>query len=130
MSKVKSSPNRDEITKLGDQAKTDPEALEVLRDAYEAESQIAPGSQYDLLNKPVLYMGVNFIFVGILRKVTLDQVLLEDPALVFDTGEWDAKEWANVRSMCTPFMLIERAGGGGMIPIPKSKLIPNPRAGK
>jgi hypothetical protein len=102
---------------LAEQATSDPGALAVLRDLHEE----ATGGQHPLAGKPVLWMGLNFMFAGRLLGFTLDQVVLENPILVYDTGEWDAPAWATSRPMGCRRGYFDR-GGGAMFEISEAKI--------
>jgi hypothetical protein len=117
-SKLKTSgPKAKELQDLGRQAQIDPDALAVLQDAYEESA-----GHHPLIGKPILYMGVNFMFSGMLERITLDQVTLTRAQLIYDTGEIGQREWQSAVDIPGGRIYLERAGGGTMFEVPDSKI--------
>ena len=52
-----------------------------------------------LLGERVTFFGLNYIYVGNLAGVNDKFVLLEDPAIVYETGPFGDKEWKDAQSL-------------------------------
>ena len=52
-----------------------------------------------LMGKKVLLMCASYFYTGLLVGVNETCVKLQDPAIVYDTGEWSKKQWADSQSM-------------------------------
>lgn len=46
-----------------------------------------------LLGEKVILFCSNYFYSGILKGVNSDCVLLENPSIIYDTGEWSLKNW-------------------------------------
>ena len=54
-----------------------------------------------LLGKTVMIETPNFNYTGILSGVNKDDILLDEPSTVFDTGAYTAKTWADSQRLPT-----------------------------
>lgn len=52
-----------------------------------------------LLGEKVLLMCANYFYTGKLVGVNAQYVMLKDPAIVYETGEWSANTYANVQPL-------------------------------
>lgn len=55
-----------------------------------------------LLGQRVTLLCMNYIYTGVLSGVNDTFVQLTEPKLVYETGEWTAKEWKDAQSMPSP----------------------------
>jgi len=62
-----------------------------------------------LLGEKVLLMCGNYFYAGILEGVNSDCVLLKDPQIVYETGEWSAKTYATVEKLPAAQWYVQRA---------------------
>ena len=62
-----------------------------------------------LLNKSVLLLCMNYFYTGTLVGVNETCVLLENPSIVYDTGEWSADRWADAQSLHVNELYVQRA---------------------
>lgn len=63
----------------------------------------------DLKGKQVLVLCSNYFYAGVLDNVTHDLVILRDPSIVYETGEWSAKDWARAERLPMREIRIERS---------------------
>lgn len=52
-----------------------------------------------LMGEVVTLFCMNYFYTGKLIGVNATCVLLEDPKIVYDTGEWTSKDWADAQSL-------------------------------
>jgi hypothetical protein len=52
-----------------------------------------------LLGQRVTLMCLNYFYTGLLRGVNETDVLLEDPAIVYETGDFTAREWKDAQNL-------------------------------
>lgn len=52
-----------------------------------------------LLGQVVTFWCIDFIWTGKLTAVNTDDVELEDPSLVFDTGPFNSKTWKDAQKL-------------------------------
>ena len=52
-----------------------------------------------LLGERVLLLCANYFYTGTLTGVNATCVCLEDPAIVYETGAWDAKTYKDVQPL-------------------------------
>lgn len=52
-----------------------------------------------LLGKRVTFFCLNYIYTGNLVGVNDTCVLLEDPAIVYETGSFDSKSWKDAQAL-------------------------------
>ena len=52
-----------------------------------------------LMGEKVTLLCMNYFYTGKLVGVNTDSVELEDPAIVYETGDWKAKEYADVQAL-------------------------------
>ena len=55
--------------------------------------------QEPLLGQRVTFFGLNYSYTGKLAGVNDKFVLLEDPAIVYETGPFTTKEWQDAQSL-------------------------------
>ena len=60
---------------------------------------------FSLMGKRVLLMCANYFYAGKLTGFTDTEVLLEDPYIVYETGEWDDKKWAEAKPLGRPIFV-------------------------
>lgn len=70
-----------------------------------------------LLGEKVLLMCVCYFYTGKLVGVNSSCVKLEDPAIVYDTGDWSDEGYSDAQRMSTKYHyvstdMIESFGGG------------------
>ena len=51
------------------------------------------------LGEKVLLMCTNYFYTGVLTGVNEEYVLLESPAIVYETGEWSAKSYKDAQPL-------------------------------
>ena len=61
-----------------------------------------------LLGERVLLMCANYFYTGKLVGVNLDCVLLEDPAIVYETGEWSLKSFKDEQRLHVKQWYVQR----------------------
>lgn len=62
-----------------------------------------------LMGEPVLLMCMNFNYAGRLIGVNEKFVLLEDGAVVFETGEYGASKWKDAQNVGQPlYVMIDK----------------------
>lgn len=52
-----------------------------------------------LMDKVITIFSLNYIYTGKLIGVNDTCVLLEEPSIVYETGDFSNKEWANVQRL-------------------------------
>ena len=52
-----------------------------------------------LLGETVTLFCMNYFYTGKLVGVNATCVRLDEPKIVYDTGEWSSKDWADVQSL-------------------------------
>ena len=52
-----------------------------------------------LLGETVTLFCMNYFYTGKLVGVNASCVKLDDPKVVYETGEWSAKDWADAQSL-------------------------------
>jgi len=52
-----------------------------------------------LLNEKVILFCANYFYAGTLTGVNKTFVLLTDPSIVYETGEWGAKAWKDAQPL-------------------------------
>ena len=62
-----------------------------------------------LIGKKVLLLCGNYFYVGKLAEVTADCVLLDNPQIVYETGEWSAKQYALVEDLPAAQWHVQRS---------------------
>lgn len=62
-----------------------------------------------LLGEKVLLMCANYFYTGRLIGVNTDCILIEDPALVYETGPWTDGSFKDVQKLYTKQWYIQRA---------------------
>lgn len=70
-----------------------------------------------LLDTNVILMCMNYFYTGKLVGVNETCVLLEDPKIIYETGEWSSKDWKDAQKLPSPFYVnlsaIESFGSSG-----------------
>ena len=64
---------------------------------------------HPLLGKQVAAMASNYIYSGTLEEVAPDVIVLGDPSIVYETGEWSASTWKDAQRLPTNRIRIERS---------------------
>jgi hypothetical protein len=63
-----------------------------------------------LLGEQVTIFCANYIWTGLLLGVNEDCILLENPAIVYETGPWDDKKWKDSQALSTKeFYIMKNA---------------------
>ena len=52
-----------------------------------------------LVGENVILLGANYFYTGKLTGVDEDEVRLEDPRIVYETGEWRKKDWRDAQEL-------------------------------
>ena len=52
-----------------------------------------------LIGQRVTFFTMNYIYTGKLTGVNTKDVKLEDPAIVYETGPFDTKEWKDAQKL-------------------------------
>ena len=60
-----------------------------------------------LLGEKVTLLCNAYFYTGILKGVNTDCVLLEEPSIVYETGAWDKKEYADAQKLPTDKLYIQ-----------------------
>jgi len=61
-----------------------------------------------LLGERVMLLCLNYIYAGVLEGVNSDCVLLSEPAIVYETGEWAAKQWKDAQRLSCAKLYVQR----------------------
>lgn len=61
-----------------------------------------------LLGEKVILLCMNYFYTGTLEGVNSDCVLLSEPSIVYETGKWDGKNWANVERLYMDKLYVQR----------------------
>ena len=61
-----------------------------------------------LLGEKVILLCMNYFYTGVLEGVNSDCVLLTEPKIVYETGEWSAKQWKDAQSMGIEKLYVQR----------------------
>ncbi len=62
-----------------------------------------------LLGEKVVLLCLNYIYAGVLERVNSDCVLLSEPSIVYETGEWSAKTWEDAQRLHCDKFYVSRA---------------------
>lgn len=62
-----------------------------------------------LLGEQVTLLCVNYFYTGKLVGVNTTCVKLEEPKIVYETGAWDKKDWADAQSLNTQYLYVQTA---------------------
>jgi len=62
----------------------------------------------ELLGETVTLFCVTYFYHGKLVAVGEDEVKLENPSIIYETGNWKDKEWSDIQDMHLPDGLIVR----------------------
>lgn len=60
-----------------------------------------------LLGETVLLLCANYFYTGKLVGVNESCVKLENPKIIYDTGDWSNEEWADAQSLNTKYFYIQ-----------------------
>ena len=60
-----------------------------------------------LLGEKVTLFCINYIYTGKLIGVSKTCVLLEDPAIVYSTGDFSTKSYSDVQSLCVKTFYVQ-----------------------
>jgi hypothetical protein len=61
-----------------------------------------------LLGERVVLLCLNYIYVGVLEGVDTDCVLLAEPSIVYETGEWSAATWKDAQRLHCEKLYVQR----------------------
>ena len=61
-----------------------------------------------LLGEKVILLCLNYFYTGVLEGVNSDCVLLAEPAIVYETGEWSAKNWKDSQKLGIDKLYVQR----------------------
>jgi hypothetical protein len=64
---------------------------------------------HPLRDKYVIAMAANYIYCGTLEEIAVDRVVLRDPSIIYETGEWSAAKWKDAQRLPTNRIHIERS---------------------
>jgi hypothetical protein len=59
-----------------------------------------------LMGKRVVFLCMNYFYVGELTGVNDTQVKIEKPEIIYETGEWSAKAWKDAQPLGAPFAYL------------------------
>ena len=59
-----------------------------------------------LMGEKVTLLCMNYFYAGKLVGVNSNCVLLDDPKIVYETGEWSGKDWADAQSLPGPIYVM------------------------
>ena len=62
-----------------------------------------------LMGERVLLMCANYFYTGVLTGVTAEFVELDDPAIVYETGQWSAKTFMDEQKLHTKTFYVRTA---------------------
>ena len=61
-----------------------------------------------LLGERVMLLCLNYIYSGVLEGVNTDCVLLAEPSIVYETGEWSSKQWKDAQRLHCEKLYVQR----------------------
>ena len=59
-----------------------------------------------LLGERVLLLSMNYFYEGVLAGVNTDCVRLDDPHIVYETGKWNEKSYADRQKLHCPALYV------------------------
>ena len=62
-----------------------------------------------LMGKRITVFCMNYFYTGELVGVNDECILLKDPAIVYETGKFDSKEWEDCQSLNTDEWYIQKS---------------------
>lgn len=62
-----------------------------------------------LLGERVTLLCLNYFYTGTLAGVNETCVLLTSPSIVYETGDWKTKTWANAEALPTDKLYVQRS---------------------
>lgn len=62
-----------------------------------------------LIGEQVTLLCMNYFYTGKLIGVNETCVLLKNPSIVYETGEWKNKDWGNAESLPTQHLYVQIA---------------------
>lgn len=71
-------------------------------------NQDGPGLEA-FMGQPIFLMCQNYFYHGTLFGVLEDFVILQDPMIVYETGEWNKKGYTNAEKMHTRYWRVMRS---------------------
>ena len=71
--------------------------------------QLNSGGLEAYMGQSVLLMCQNYFYHGTLYGVFEEFVLLQDPAIVYETGKWSEKSYTNVERLHVKYWRVMRA---------------------
>ncbi len=68
------------------------------------------GEGFDkLMGEKITIFCINYFYTGKLVGVNENYILLKDPSIVFETGDFSNKEWDDCQSLCTDEFYIQKS---------------------
>lgn len=64
-------------------------------------TEVAGEGLMALIGKKVILLCQNYFYTGTLVGVNKEDVLLENPSIVYETGQWSAKSWTDAQALPT-----------------------------
>lgn len=61
-----------------------------------------------LLGEKVILLCMNYFYTGILEGVNSDCVLLVEPSIVYETGEWKQNGWKDAQRLHVDKLYVQR----------------------
>jgi len=61
-----------------------------------------------LLGERVMLLCLNYIYSGTLEGVAADCVVLTEPSIVYETGEWSAKQYSDAQRLPCARLYVQR----------------------
>lgn len=61
-----------------------------------------------LLGERVILLCMNYFYTGVLAGVNSDCVLLTEPSVVYETGDWTIKDWKDAQRMHVDKLYVQR----------------------
>ena len=62
-----------------------------------------------LIDEQVELWCLNFIYAGILREIRIDAVLLENPSVVYETGDFTQRQHQDAQSLNRQYWWVKRS---------------------
>ena len=70
--------------------------------------ETSPEGFEKLLGERITLFCLNYIYTGKLVGVNDDCVLLTEPAIVYETGEWSSKQWKDAQRLPCDKLYVQR----------------------
>lgn len=63
---------------------------------------------HPLKDKYVVVMGANYIHCGTLEAMTVEHIVLLDPSIIYETGDWKRDDWKDAQRLPTNRIYLDR----------------------